>query len=66
MTEPSQPDNPDFLPFARFPSAQRRVSGDPGAEERRSGREVQIRRHLKHKCLVYDNGLRVAAIGDAT
>ena len=35
VAEPAEPDDADLLPLARAPLAQRRVRGDPGAQQRR-------------------------------
>src|SRR5262249_14331587 len=55
----------NFLSFADLPVAQRRVSGDAGAQQRRYGRKVETGWNVENKIFVHDNLVRVAAVGDA-
>ena len=55
---------PTFCPGADLPVAQRRVGGDAGAEKRRNGGEVEVRRDGMGEALVDDVVVRVAAHGD--
>src|SRR5262249_12624237 len=48
------------------PMTQGRVCGDTRAEERRGSGEIEIRWHAQDKTFVYDDAIRVAAVGDAS
>src|SRR5262249_20865233 len=65
VTESSESDHANFLPFADAPVAHRRVCSDSRAEERRSTSDVQIRRQSQNEMFIDHNALGIAAIRDA-
>src|SRR4051812_43284672 len=65
MTQPSESDDTDFLPFPHFPPLKRRVSSDAGTEQWRSRGQVQVLRHAEHECFVHDNCFGISTVGNA-
>ena len=63
VTETAEPDDADFVARTDFPVAQRRVSGDAGAEQRRRACRVELGRDREHESLVYHDLPRVSAVG---
>src|SRR5512141_339760 len=45
--------------------AHRRICRDSGAEQRSGSGEVEVRRNAQHESLVYDDAVRIPAVGDA-
>ena len=54
VAEAAQADDADLFSGADIPVAEGRVGGNAGAEERRNGGEVEIRRHTVGEALVDD------------
>ena len=66
MAETAQADDADFLAGADLPVAQRRISGDARAQQRRDGGKIAlVMRHLEHEFLPDDDMVRIAAEGVA-
>ncbi len=65
VTQAAEADDPDLLALAGLPVTQRRVGGDPRAEERRHARGIEPVGDPQHEVLVDHDALRVAAVGDA-
>jgi hypothetical protein len=66
VPQSAEADHSDFLSLGDAPAAHRRVSGDSGAEERRSSREIEVGRDAQDEPLVHDDAIGVATIGDAS
>src|SRR3954464_4081739 len=63
MTQPAETDYPNFLAFAHFPAAHRRVGCDSGTQQRRRPGQRKVRGNAQHESLVHDDAVGVAAIG---
>src|SRR5215471_16426749 len=66
VTESSEPDHANFLPFADAPVAHRRVCGDSRAEKGRSTSDVQVRRQSQNEMFVDHDAVGIAAVGHAS
>ena len=65
VTQSAESHHADFLAFADFVVAQRRISGDASAKQRGGGGEIQILRDVQHKGFIHDDAVGVAAVGHA-
>src|SRR2546423_13784473 len=65
MPETAEADDAHLVSLANLPMAQRRVSRDPGAQQRRGRREVELVGNAENEILVDDDAFRVSAVSDA-
>lgn len=65
VTETTQANDANLLTFTNVPVAERRVSGDTGAEQRCSGGEVEFAGDVESEILVDNDSVGVATISDA-
>src|SRR6266851_2887142 len=65
VPQPAKAHNADLLASAHVPVAQRRIGGDPGAEQRRGASRVQFIGHAQHIRFVDHDAVGIAAVGDA-
>ncbi len=66
VAQATDADYADFLARASAPLTQRRVGGNPGAEQRRDGGQLRLgMTNPQHIALVHDDVLRIAAEGPA-
>ncbi len=65
VAEAAEADHADILALRDPLPAHRRVGRDPGAEERRRSREVEVRWDAQDEALVDHDALGIAAVGDA-
>lgn len=62
VTEAAYADDPDLLPRSRMPVLERRIGGDPGAEQRCDGRQLVLRMgNAEDVALMHHDRLRIAA-----
>ncbi len=66
MPQPAKTDDADLLSLPDFPVAHRRIRGDAGAKKRRGARGVQLITYTQDIGLIYNDGVRVAAVGDSS
>ncbi|MNC31645.1 hypothetical protein D3C75_799730 [compost metagenome] len=62
MSKPAKPDHRDFLTRSSSPVAQRRISGNTGAQKRRGGVQLNTVRNTNHKILRYDDMCGITAL----
>src|SRR6266496_6246794 len=65
VTQPAETDHADLLALGDAPVAHGRVGRDPGAEERRGSREIEVRRNAQDEALVDDHAVGVTTVSDA-
>ena len=66
MAEPAEPDDADLLAGADLPVLERRVGGDPGAQQRRDrGKILFVMADLQHEALIDHDMVGIAAKGVA-
>ena len=63
MAKTAESDHADAAARADVPGAQRRISGDAGANQRGRRRQIQPVGDAQHKLLAHDETLGVAAVG---
>ena len=63
VSQAAQTDDADLLARPDLPVLQRRVGRDAGAEQRRDGSEVLVRRDAQHEAFLDDDAIRIAAEG---
>jgi hypothetical protein len=62
----SKTDHSHLLSFADVPLAHRRIRRDPGAKQWRGSGEIEVCGDAKHKSLIHNNALGIAAVGYAS
>src|SRR5258706_795832 len=65
VPKPAKADDADFLSFADLPMAQRRIRGDARAKKRCCAGGIQSIAHPQDIVFVYNDAVRVAAVGDS-
>ncbi len=66
VAQPAETDHADILALGDAPVAHGRVRRDPGAEERRRSREVEVGGDAHHEALVDDDAVGVTTVGDTS
>src|SRR2546425_9432539 len=66
VAQSAETDHANFLALRDAPVMHRRVRRDPGAEQRRRGGEIEVRRNTENKMFIDDDALGVAAVGHAS
>src|SRR5579871_6279932 len=64
VSQTTQTDDTNFLSFAYFPVAQRRVGRDAGTEQRRCGSEICLFGNFESEVLIHDDAFAVATVCD--
>ena len=65
VTKAAKADDADLLSFAHVPMAERRISGNACAQQRRCAGKIQLVGNAEHESLAHDNAVRISSIGYA-
>src|ERR1700731_3642390 len=65
VAEPAKPGDTDLVARSDTPMAQRRIGGDPGAEQRRHAGQIELAGNPQHESLVDDDRVGIAPVGRA-
>src|SRR2546427_1826684 len=66
VAQSAEADHANFLALGDAPVMHRRVSRDPGAEQRRSCGKVEVGWEAQNEVFIDDDAFRVAAVGHAS